>query len=164
MEKQSWRKPAKNKQNTTLKNLVQCFAGSLCSGSCISFCLCLIYWYVLETKSMRKVLLLSIFCTKHCWKLNIVLQVTCSKDHVGALCVRSKCCQLSGWTWEGASIPRLLHCSPWRKGEEITTFAAPWQTGHTNTVPRKAPGAVALLQMGQLENASTPQPTHPVNW
>lgn len=110
---------------------------------------------------MRKVLLLSIFCTKHCWKLNVVFQVTCSRDHVEILYVWMKCCQLL----EGASIPRLLHCSPCQKLEEIGAFAAPWQTGHTDTRPRKAPGGVAFLQMGQLENASIPQPGHcPAYW
>lgn len=161
MEKQSSRKPAKNKQNITLKILVlqgvKYFAGSLCFGSCTSFCLCLTYQYNLETKSKKQVLLLSMFCTKHCWKWNVVLQVTCRRDHVGALYVWTKCCQFSGWTWEGASIARLLHCSPLQKREEIRAFAAPWQTGRTNTGPRKAPRGVAFLWMGQLENASIPQ-------
>lgn len=137
---------------------VKYFSGSLCSGSCTS-CLVLIYWYDLETKSMRKVLLLSIFCTKHCWKWNVVLQMTCIRDHVAALCVWRKCWQFSGWAGAGASIPSLLQCCLWQKGKEMRPFAAPWQTGHTSTRPRKAPGG-SLFQMGQLDNASIPQPDH----
>lgn len=63
------------------------------------------------------------------------------------------------WAGAGASIPRLLQCSLWQKGKEIRPFAAPWQIGHTSTRPRKAPGG-SFFQMGQLEDASIPQPGH----
>lgn len=77
-------------KNLVLQGIKYCAQVSILAA--VPFYACVLYtWYDLETKSMRKVLLLSIFCTKHGWKFNVVLQVTCSRDHVGALCVWMKC-------------------------------------------------------------------------
>lgn len=145
MEKQSSRKPAKNKQNITLKKLVlqgvKYFSGSLCSGSCTS-CLVLIYWYDLETKSMRKVLLLSIFCTKHCWKWNVVLQMTCIRDHVAALCAWRKCCQFSGEQEQEPPSPGYCSAAFGRKGRRSGPLQLPGRLG------TQAPGQGKLLPDG----------------
>lgn len=171
MEKQSSRKPAKNKQNITLKKLVlqgvKYFSGSLCSGSCTS-CLVLIYWYDLETKSMRKVLLLSIFCTKHCWKWNVVLQMTCIRDHVAALCAWRKCCRFSGEQEQEPPSPGYCSAAFGRKGRRSGPLQLPGRLG------TQAPGQGKLQEgassrwanwrMHPFPSQATLQPAHLVNW
>lgn len=116
-----------------------------------------------------------IFCTKHYWKWNIVLQVTCS----WGLCRWSVCPKemvFCRWTLqEGgrqgrlpslrphAIYPVALHRRVCRLemhracGHFCSSLA---KTVQTNTGPRAALVDVGFLQMGQLEEVSVFQTGH----